>query len=238
MTALIPIADINVFVATRDSVHQFAEHVLAKARHVDDGKVELTAFAGGFATPLLAGSRRIRLDGVDVVVDEHSESRRAALTTVASAAEFVGVEAGFPTELYAAATPLQPSAPLTVDRNSAASLAAWFDFTAAILNQFARELADAHPSPLVLWPEHFDQAFFTSDSHEGRRANYGASPGDAGHPEPYLYVGPWGAVADNSFWNAEHFNGAVLALSQLIAVADPTDTAMQFLRMGRALLTA
>ncbi|HSB86296.1 MAG TPA: hypothetical protein VLD86_08310, partial [Ilumatobacteraceae bacterium] len=70
------------------------------------------------------------------------------------------------------------------------------------------------------------------------RANYGASPGDDGHPEPYLYVGPWGSVAGNDFWNAPHFTGAVLPLSQLAAVAEPDDVAREFLRAGRTLLTA
>ena len=90
----------------------------------------------------------------------------------------------------------------------------------------------------MLWPEHFDQAFFTNDSNESQRANYGASPGDAGHPEPYLYVGPWAAVAKHEFWNATHFNGAVLPLSALVGAADPDSAALQFLQTGRALLSA
>lgn len=238
MTSLIAISDLAVFVATRDSLHQCAEHVLAKASYLDDGKVELTSFVGGFATPLLSDGRRVRLEGVDVAIDDSSGSRRAGLTTIAAAAAFVGVDAGFPTELYAAATPLRPNVALPVDRGAAQSLAAWFGFTAEVLDQFATDISDGQPSPLVLWPEHFDQAFFTSDSNEAQRANYGASPGDEGQPEPYLYVGPWGPVAENKFWNAAHFNGAVLTLSEFVAAVDPADTALQFLRRGRALLTA
>lgn len=236
MTPLIPIADLDVFVSTRNSLHQVAEHVVAKARYIDDGKVELTAFEGGFATPLLAKARRVRVDGLDVVVEDDTESRRAGLTTIAAAAAFVGVEAGFPTELYAAATILQPNAALQIDRGAAGAFAAWSAFSADVLGQFATEIADADPSPLVLWPEHFDQAFFTNESDESRRANYGASPGDAGNPEPYLYVGPWGVVAHHEFWNATHFNGAVLPLSQLVAVDDPLAAALQFLQSGHALL--
>ena len=238
MTSLLPIADLDKFVATRNSLHQFAEHVLAKARYIDDGKVELTTFAGGFATSLLADGRRVRLDGVDVVVDDGNNSRRAELTTIAAAAAFVGVSPGFPTELYEAATPLEPSAALDLDRGAAESLAAWYAFTAEALEQFAGEVVDGQPSPLVLWPEHFDQAFFTSDVNESHRANYGASPGDAGHPEPYLYVGPWGSVVKREYWNATHFNGAVLPLSKLVVSTDPAGAALQFLRTGRALLTA
>ena len=36
-----------------------------------------------------------------------------------------------------------------------------------------------------LWPEHFDLATTIDE------VNYGGSPGDDGHPLPYLYVGPW-----------------------------------------------
>ena len=237
MTSLVPIADLDMFVATRNSLHKVAEHVLARARYVDDGKVELTAFTGGFATSLLARGR-VRVDGVDIVVDDGDNSRRAALTTIAAAAAFVGVQPGFPTELYGAATPLEPGAALALDRSAAESLAAWYAFTAEALGQFASEVADAQPSPLVLWPEHFDHAFFTSDVDESHRANYGASPGDAGHPEPYLYVGPWGSVVKREFWNATHFNGAVLPLSELVVDTDPKGAALQFLRTGCALLTA
>ena len=238
MTTLIPIADLDVFVATRHSLHQFAEHVLAKARFVEDGSVELTATAGGFATPMLAGGRRVRLDGGAVVVDEGSGSRRTELTTIAAAAALVGIEPGFPTELYEAATPLEPSAALPLDLRSAESLSAWVALTAEVLSQFADEIVDAQPSPLVLWPEHFDQAFFTNEVNESQRANYGASPGDAGHPEPYLYVGPWSPVAKHDFWNATHFNGAVLPLSALAGTPDEVGAALQFLRTGRALLVA
>ncbi len=54
MTTLLPIDDLDAFVSTRDALHGVAEHVLAKARFLDDGEIRLMAFAGGFATPLLA----------------------------------------------------------------------------------------------------------------------------------------------------------------------------------------
>ena len=44
--------------------------------------------------------------------------------------------------------------------------------------------------------------------------NYGLSPGDAGHPWPYLYVGPWTAdrPGNPEFWTASF--GAARPLSQ------------------------
>jgi hypothetical protein len=223
-------------VSTRDALHRVAEHIVAKARYVDDREIRLTAFAGGFATPLLADGTRVRVEADELVIDSPSGSRRIGLTTIGEAAAFVGIEPGFPTELYEPATSFDPDQPLNVDRGAAEALAAWYGFTADILDQFAAEIGEAHPSPLILWPEHFDQAFYTEDADETRRANYGASPGDDGHPEPYLYVGPWGATSSNDYWNAAHFNGAVLAISELVGAEDPTRVALQFLRSGRLLL--
>jgi hypothetical protein len=236
MTTLLPIHDLDTFVSTRNALHRVAEHVLAKARYADDGEIRLTAFPGGFATPLLAGDVRVRVEVDDLVVDAPNGSRRMRMTTIADTAKFVGIEPGFPSELYAPATSFDPDQLLDVDRTAAQALAAWDGFTAEVLGLFAAEIPEAKPSPLILWPEHFDQAFFTEDGDETRRANYGASPGDEGHPEPYLYVGPWGTPPPSKFWNAEHFTGAVLALSQLAASPNAAEVAIQFLRSGRTLL--
>ncbi|MGZ4806011.1 MAG: hypothetical protein ACXV5U_06480 [Ilumatobacteraceae bacterium] len=45
-------------------------------------------------------------------------------------------------------------------------------------------------------------------------------------------------MAPDGFWNAAHFNGAVVPLSSLTAAADPAQMAWQFFRTGRALLLA
>ncbi len=66
------------------------------------------------------------------------------------------------------------------------------------------------PSEIQLWPEHFDLAT-TID-----RVNFGASPGDADHDEPYLYVGPF-EPPSGSFWN-ESF-GASMGSAEVPDVA-------------------
>lgn len=78
----------------------------------------------------------------------------------------------------------------------------------------------------------------------GQRASYGASPGDAGHDRPYLYVAPWhdpGGDADDdaedTFWNDATFDGATLGLRELREADDQFATALAFLRRGHALLT-
>lgn len=236
MTLPVAIADLATFTSTRVALHQVAEHVLAKASFVDNGGIRLTTFAGGLATPLLTDGRRVRVEGEELVVDRGDGSRRAELSTISEAAAFVGVDPGFPTELYSATTDLHLDQALNVDPGAARELAAWFGFTAEVLEQFAGELDGADPSPLVLWPEHFDLAFFTQDEAEARRSNYGASPGDERHPEPYLYVGPFGPVAAHDFWNATHFNGAVCSLSDLMVTSKPAEAALRFLLTGRGLI--
>jgi hypothetical protein len=236
VTELLPIDDLDVFVSTRNALHRVAEHVVAKARFLDDREIRLTAYPGGFSSPLLSDGSRVRVEADELVIDAPGGSRRTELTTIGEAAAFAGIEPGFPTELYEPATSFDRDQPLEIDRGAAEILAAWYGFTADVLAVFAAEISEAHPSPLILWPEHFDQAFYTEDDDETRRANYGASPGDEGHPEPYLYVGPWGPTSPDPYWNAEHFNGAVLQLSALVGTDDPTRVAVEFLRAGRLLL--
>jgi hypothetical protein len=89
----------------------------------------------------------------------------------------------------------------------------------------------------TLWPEHFDLAIVSGEEDDGTRANYGLSPGDEHHPEPYLYVGPF-APRTGTFWNATGFPGAELPLAALLAAPDQRAAALTFLEDGRALLAA
>ena len=100
-----------------------------------------------------------------------------------------------------------------------------------------RRAESREPSLAQLWPEHFDLATDVAATAAGDRANYGASPGDAGHPEPYLYVGPWElAGCDGGYWN-EPF-GASLPYAALRAAPDARAAALRFFREGRGLLAA
>ena len=92
---------------------------------------------------------------------------------------------------------------------------------------------DPIPAP-ILWPEHFDIAIELGA--EGSRANYGVSPGDADHAEPYLYVGPWTAPPAGELWNAQGFPGAELTYSDLIAAAEPRAAALDFFRTRKEAL--
>ena len=88
----------------------------------------------------------------------------------------------------------------------------------------------------VCVPEHFDVATELGTEAAGRRANFGASPGDEGHPEPYLYVTHWADVADDPYWNDTTFSGASLAYAAVAAASDPEGTVRAFFDAGRAAL--
>lgn len=87
---------------------------------------------------------------------------------------------------------------------------------------------------MQLWLEHFDLAIDT-DTPSGR-TNFGVSPGDAYHAEPYVYIGPWSAQrpGDPAFWNASF--GATLAEPDVRRSTDALATVGAFLHRGLELL--
>ena len=66
------------------------------------------------------------------------------------------------------------------------------------------------------------------DEAAGQRANYGFSPGDDGHDEPYAYVSPWTADVSGDLWRATGFRGAERNYSELLAEADQRAAALNF----------
>ena len=74
----------------------------------------------------------------------------------------------------------------------------------------------------VLWPEHFDVGITVDE------VNYGVSPGDGFHAEPYAYVGPWQVPAADDFWDAPF--GAARALDSL----GTAEAVQRFFEEGRA----
>jgi hypothetical protein len=220
MTRLTPLP--ATFERTVASLHRVAEQIVAPARKPDN-EIALEATPGGFGTPGFdhAGRRRqVRVEGAELVYRSGDESRRAPLTTLEDARRLVAdlVPGG----------PLS-SEPLEVDPAAAALLGDWYAFGSAILGEFA----DATATPVRLWPEHFDIAIELGDEASGRRANYGFSPGDADHDEPYAYVAPWTADVGGELWGATGFRGAELRHSQLLAAPDQRAAALEFFTTRR-----
>ena len=212
--------------ATRDGLHRVAEHVLAAARYAATGQIGLVASPGGFRTPPFGTDGRfLAVDGAELVAGGAAGSRRAALTTVRAAAEFAGVTPGAPAGVYEPATPLDLDEPLMIDPGSARLLAEWYELGAQALSRFAAEIPGDQPSPVVLWPEHFDVGITAA------AINYGASPGDDHVADPYLYVSPHDGPPpgrDAAFWNAPF--GAARTFRQIGTVAE----AAAFFRDARA----
>lgn len=216
------------FAATREALHRVAEAVVAPARVAATGnEIALEATPGGFGTPRFPEGGCVRVDGADLVVEDgDGDVLRAALRSLPDAARLAGLSgAGL------------DDAPLEVDPAAAAALAALYAFAWDVLGTLRAEApADGAPSPVRLWPEHFDVAFEQGAEADGRRAGYGVSPGDAEHPEPYVYVGPWVAPPAGPLWNAVGFTGAELRYADLLAAPDPRAAALAFLRERHAAL--
>jgi hypothetical protein len=220
--------------AQRTAMHTLAEHVVAPCRHAATGRIGLRWTRGGFGTPFFerdSKDTQVRVDGTDLVLDAGGVETCAPIETASRAAAFLGGPLGAPEDVYTPTTTLFPDAELRLSARSVAFLSDWFGFAWSVLEELRAEVADATaPSRVQIWPEHFDAAFEFGNEDEGRRAGYGASPGDVQHPDPYLYVVPWSDVPDDPVWNATSFRGAILSFSKVFASDTQRAPALGFMR--------
>ncbi|HET9204242.1 MAG TPA: hypothetical protein VFP67_13995 [Acidimicrobiia bacterium] len=227
------------FQFARDQLHQLAFFALAPARYASEERMGLRSTPGGFGTPEYDG-KVSRVEGSLLVQETGGEVATQAITTIRAAAEFFGVAydvdwfTGFKDPLPA----MEPDRPLRVEDEPARALADWFAFGSRLLERLRGEgNAADEVSEVQLWPEHFDPAIEMGSEAEGRRASYGASPGDRGHLEPYLYVSAWGEIdRDDPFWNDRHFNGASLPYVTLLEAEDQERVALEFFTEGYRIL--
>jgi hypothetical protein len=214
---------------TRASLHALAEHVMAASQYAHKGRIGLRQATGGFATqPFVVdgAERRVAVVGTELAVrdDRQGEAteRRVPITNLRAAAGLTGGPVGMSPDVYRPSPMPDPDGDLALDPGATALVADFYALVQAALTVFAAELAGEGPSESQLWPEHFDLATTISE------VNYGGSPGDAGHDEPYLYVGPFEPPAPGGFWN-EPF-GASRPFGEITGV----DEAVRFFREGRA----
>ena len=227
---------------TRVAWQTIAEHIIAAARHRATGRIGLRPTPGGFGSPWFPAAgedggdeRRIRVDGLELVVEERADDgphfeRREPITNLRAAGALVGMEPGAPSAVYTPSTELDLDAELVIDPTAATHLARFFVSVEHALDALRADIDGGHATPdhaITLWPEHFD----LSTSIGG--VNYGGSPADADHAEPYLYVGPASPPpVDGGFWN-EPFGA-----SQPDAAEVTTADALAFFREGRRRVTA
>ena len=127
------------------------------------------------------------------------ESRHALNGTVQTLADALGIEPSIPA-VYSDHAPVTPETAIEVDVPTAEGLFVWFSRGEHGMRAFA------HGEEPVLWPEHFDLGISSAE------VNYGVSPGDDIHPEPYAYVSPW-IPRTGDFWDAPF--GAVRGAAEL-----------------------
>jgi hypothetical protein len=228
---LAPLRDADTFAATRRALHAIAEQVLSPARRRANGKIGLRFTRRGFGTPFYGDDEQARIEAGDLAVVRAGTVHREAVTTLAAAGRLVGIEPGAPDDLYEPLTNVALDEPLAVDTNAARLLGDWFGFACSVLEEL-RVVRRAWDTRTQLWPEHFDLSIDLGDEAAGTRGTFGASPGDAAHPEPYLYVTHWADVAPSPYWNDDAFAGASLAYADLAGRADGRTRALEFVRGG------
>lgn len=223
--------------AARNGYHRLAFAVVAEARRLANTKFGLRYTRGGFGTPFFGDDEQVRVEDGILVHQRGDEARSAPITTLQAAADFVGIAAGD----AAAEHDSPPLGDLDEDLGATEAtgrfLAAWFGFSWAVLEELRLTPGAVDVERPQLWPGHFDPGLAMGDGDTGGRATYGASPGDQGHDEPYLYVGAWGDVdRGDPFWNETSFNGASMTYRRLQESADPVAAAIEFFRDGFARL--
>ncbi|MET1048495.1 MAG: hypothetical protein ABWZ55_02605 [Acidimicrobiales bacterium] len=228
--------DPDVLATTRGSLHAVGEHVLGAALYQGRRRIGLRQFTGGFATQNYlhlrdgaAVERRAMVVGTEIIVRDDDLAGgtiedRAPITTLAAAGALVDVVPGMPADMYTPAPLPAVDEELVVDAEAAAFLAELTAIGYAALVILCAHFVHDEPVEVQLWPEHFDLATSFAE------VNYGLSPGDAGHPWPYFYLGPWSPPPVGGFWN-EPF-GASLEVQEVPTV----DEVLTFFGTGRGSL--
>jgi hypothetical protein len=223
------------FASTRDALHALAEHVVSAAYFHATTHIGLRPTPRGFGTPVFGDRERVRVDGTGLVHERAGAERRAEITTLREAATFVGVPLGAP-PVYTPVTALDPDTPLGIDHDAALALADWYALGGALLHDLKGEHADQPSSESQIWPEHFDLACEMGSADAGTRAGYGASPGDALIPQPYLYVGPWKAERHTGML-AQYPFGAALTYDEMRHAVEAGAAGRKFFEDAASLLT-
>ena len=224
----------STFATTRGELQRVAVHVLARRRHAMTGRFGLRATPGGFGTPAFGPDDAVevvRIDGTTLVHEIGAETRHVQLTgaSLAEVAGQVGVDLAADFSVGRDTPPLGDlDAPLAIEPAHAEVIGEWYRIGWQALDRIAGV------ATVQLWPEHFDAGTWVATGPgTDDRVDLGASPGDAHHDEPYLYVSPWSKdrPSDAEFWNAPF--GALLGRSDV----DSVDTAVAFLSRGIELVS-
>ena len=227
------------FAPVRTDLHRLAFYVMSAARHSVNGKIGLRWCKDGFGTPFFGPDVQVRLEGTELVVQAAGSVHCAALSSLSEAATLVGVPLdGDRGQGFDVPELDDPDRPLAVESHHVAFAADWFGFVTSVLEELRVGVGPgAAPSRVQLWPEHFDVATEIAAADGSQRAGFGGSPGDAAHPEPYVYVTPWAGIErSTAFWNEEAFDGASVGHADLLAAGGQRQAALDFFAEGLRIL--
>ena len=228
--------DLATLTSTRLALHRLATYVIAPVRYQATERFGLRATENGFGTPPF-NDRQIRVEGRELIDTLEGTQRRHTISSLSAAAEFLGTSIDPDTAAEHDSPAVgDPDADLGIDEGSSRFLGEWFEMAFSALAQVRADSASVDASEPQLWPGHFDPAIEVGD--DDHRGSYGASPGDHGIEEPYLYLSVWwpdkvGLDTNDTRWNAPSFTGSVLRLSDFPADEDPVDVATAFWRSSR-----
>ncbi|MFI5047749.1 MAG: hypothetical protein ACHQIG_11855, partial [Acidimicrobiia bacterium] len=216
-------------------------------RQAANGRIGLRFTSGGFGTPFFAHageSVQLRVEGTELLIARAGTRETLARATLLDAARVrqeldpalpaaeTRVDLGYHTTTSLTTEVLEGA-----DDTSGALLGDWYGFGCSVLEELRAGAPDADATRCQIWPEHFDLAIELGDADAEGRAAFGASPGDAAHPDPYLYVSPWAEPPADPHWNDTAFRGASLPYAAL--TGDPVTArarALEFFGTAREIL--
>ena len=214
------------YATTRDALHRLAVYVISPAQRLVNDEIVMRPTPGGFSTFPFDG-RVIGVAGDQLVID----GSRQPIGSLNQAAAAVGIQPDvgqaeqFDVPPPATSTSSWPSTPRGDRARRVVRV------RGDLLEELRRGPARRRPPPVQIWPEHFDIAVDSGDQDAGRRATYGASPGDRHHDEPYLYASPWAGRID-PFFGDPAFKGASRALPPNCRRRRPEGRRRRVLREG------
>jgi hypothetical protein len=220
MSSLKPLASLDNWEATRDSLHAFSKVVAAPARvlvepHPKWWHVSLEVTGKGFLSEVFSnaemGGKELRTflnlrthtldllinDQPDIIFDLNiGESATALGRKLQAALEGMGLEVELPEKKY------RDDSPRKYDRDTAEQYLAVVNSVNGAMQRVRAEL-EGERSPVQLWPHHFDLAFewfgtkVVTSKLDGEQVdspaqiNFGFAPGDNNYPDPYFFSNPW-----------------------------------------------
>jgi hypothetical protein len=218
---------------TRLAVHRVAAYVVSPARRAATGQAGLRWTLGGLGTPFFGDAEQVRIQGDRVIRQRGEIVASQPLSTLAGVADFVlgGPPETARADLAGAPEAGDPDADLRADPIASTFLGHWLGFAWSVLEELRADPGSLDPGRVQLWPGRLDATLDCGPA--GRRATFGASPGDDASPEPYLYVLPSEGAPRDGPWDATGLGGAVLPLADLVHAPDQRGAALGFLRAGR-----